>query len=178
MALFTATPARRRLAMIALLLLAASGFVIRSFAENPSTLRDIGTLLLVLWLPAVGNLIGYFVKKVPHSAPPATDFAADAVFAPQLQARVEAVPAALHPGAVLDGEQRCTLLVGRHGFTARTEQPLAAMLPASGTRTLALELLHPKVALRKLAPGTQFHLLVRTTAVAKGEVTDVSHIRL
>ena len=82
-----ATPARRRLAMIALLVLAASGGVVRWVAPNPSTLRDLGTLLLVLWLPAVGNLIAYFIKRIPRSAPPATEFAPGAAFAPQLHDR-------------------------------------------------------------------------------------------
>src|SRR5215204_4109927 len=109
-----ATPARRRLAMIALLLLAASGGVVRWLAPNPSTLRDVGTLLLVLWLPAVGNLIAYFIKKIPRSAPPATDFVPGAAFAPQLSVQLEAVELPGPPRAALDvAEHRCTLLVGR-----------------------------------------------------------------
>jgi hypothetical protein len=90
-------------------------------------------LLLVLWLPAVGNLIAYFVKRLPRSAPPATDFAPDAAFAPQLQVQLEAVELPVAQRAALDGsEHRCTLLVGRHGFTARLERPLTS--PSSSTK--------------------------------------------
>jgi len=45
--------------MAVMLVLAAAGGVIREMAPNPSVLRDIGTLMLVLWLPAVGNLVCY-----------------------------------------------------------------------------------------------------------------------
>jgi len=166
-----ATPSRRRLAMVALLLLAVAGLIIRNLAPNPSTLRDIGSLLLVLWLPAVGNLIAYLIRKVPRRAPHATDFLADAAFTPHLQVRVEAVDAAAPTLAALDHQgSRCIVLVGRQGFTARLSQPVAQALAAAGPQTLALQLLHPGVALPRLAAGTAFHLLVGTTAVAKGRV--------
>jgi hypothetical protein len=157
--------------MIALLTLAASGGVIRWLAPNPSTLRDIGTLLLVLWLPAVGNLIAYFVKRIPRSAPPATDFAPDAAFAPQLQVQLQAVDLPAAQRAALDGsERRCTLLVGRHGFTARLEQPLAESVVRNEGGMTPLQLLHPAVALRRLKPGTEFHVLAGAIAIAKGRV--------
>jgi hypothetical protein len=168
---FTVTSSRRRLAMAVLLLLAASGGVIRKFAPDPSVLRDIGTLLLVLWLPAVGNLIAYFVTKIPRKAPPRTEFEQDAAFAPQLSAQVEAAV----PTAVMDAldpqERKCTILVGRHGFTARLAEPVKQTFATSGEQTLALEFLHPAVALRKLVDGTEFHLLAGTLGIAKGRVT-------
>jgi hypothetical protein len=167
----TATPSRRRLAMIALLLLAVAGLIIRSLAPEPSTLRDIGTLLLVLWLPAVGNLIAYLIRKIPRRAPPAIDFAPDAAFAPHLQVRMEAVAAAAAALAAQDRlDARCVVLVGRQGFTARLSRPVAQALAAPGPQTLQLQLLHPGIALPRLAAGTEFHLLAGTTAVAKGRV--------
>jgi hypothetical protein len=33
-----------------------------------------------------------------------------------------------------------------------------------------LQLLHPAVALRRLTPGTEFHVLAGTIAIAKGRV--------
>lgn len=161
--------------MIALLTLAASGGVVRWLAPNPSTLRDIGTLLLVLWLPAVGNLIAYFVKKIPRSVPPATDFAPDAAFDPQLQVQLEAVELPIAQRAALDGgERRCTLLVGRHGFTARLDRPLAESVVQHEGGMARLQLLHPAVALRRLTPGTEFHVLAGTIAIAKGRVLQVA----
>lgn len=167
----TATPSRRRLAMIALLLLALAGGFIRKYAPNPSTLRDIGSLLLVLWLPAVGNLIAWFVKRIPRSAPPVTSFPEGSTFTPQLDVRLQATEMSKDLLAALDPDERqCTVLVGRSGFTARLGEPLGQLLATPGSQALALELLHPAVALPRLAPGTDFHLLAGTTAVAKGTV--------
>lgn len=169
---FIVTPARRRLAMAAMLSLAVAGAVIRYFAPEPSILRDVGTLLLVLWLPAVGNFIGWAMRKLPRGAPPITDFAAGSAFAPQLRIDVDALgmpPELL--AAVPPGDGRCTLLVGRRGFTARLAEPVAQALAATGHRSLELELLRPGVALPQLPAGTDFHLLVGTQAVGKGRVT-------
>jgi hypothetical protein len=66
------------------------------------------------------------------------------------------------------------VLVGRRGFTARLGQPLAVLLAPTGPQTVLLQLLHPKVALRHLPAGTTFHLLVGSTAIAKGSVTRVT----
>jgi hypothetical protein len=171
---YTVTSSRRRIVMATLLALAASGGVIRHYAPNPSTLRDVGTLLLVLWLPAVGNLIAYFAGKIPRSAPPITDFGADTPFAAQLEVRVDTAAAAPELLRAIDlQEQRCTLLVARHGFTARSRAPLAPTLTQQGPQALSLQLLHPQVALPKLTPGTEFHLLVGTAGLAKGTVTRV-----
>jgi hypothetical protein len=171
MAALIATPSRRRLAMAVMLALAVSGGVIRHYAAAPSTLHDIGTLLLVLWLPAVGNLIAYLVRHLPRSEPPPTDFPAGSAFQPQLRVQVEPVP--LPPdwlASVDPAEHKAVLLVGRHGFTMRLAQPVAQWLAQRDTRTVAVELLRPAAALRELKPGTAFHLLVGTTAVGKGSV--------
>jgi hypothetical protein len=164
------TPSRRRIAMGVLLLLAVAGWVIRQQAPDPSTLRDIGTLLLVLWLPAVGNLVAYLIRKIParnpQAQPPA--FAPDAPFSAQLLAHIDAV--ALPEGWLekLDpAERRCTAVVGRRGFTVRSEAPHAEWLRGA-TRTLPLECLVPSTALRELVPGTAIHLVVGSTVVARG----------
>jgi hypothetical protein len=171
---YTVTSFRRRLVMGALLGLAASGGVIRHYAPNPSTLRDIGTLLLVLWLPAVGNLIAYVIRIIPRSAPPVTEFTDGAAFVPQLEIRLDTTGASADVLAAVDPlERACTLLVARHGFTARADQPVAQALAAPGAQALAIQLLHPKVALGRLQAGTEFHLLVGTAGVAKGIVTRV-----
>jgi hypothetical protein len=166
-----ATPSRRRLAMAAMLGLAVAGAVIRTFAANPSTLRDVGTLLEVMWLPAVGNLIAYLVQKIPRRAPPVTTFPAGSAFTPQLEVRIEASGLPNELLVALDpSERQCTLIVGRSGFTARLAEPIAHMLASPGPQTVALELLHVAHALPRLLPGTNFHLLAGTTAVAKGSV--------
>jgi hypothetical protein len=167
----TVTPSRRRIAMAAMLSLAAGGAVIRHFAPDPSTLHDIGTLLLVLWLPAVGNLIAYFAGKIPRGAPRVTEFIAGSAFTPHLQVDLTGTGLPTELLEALDPAARaCTLIVRRHGYTARLAQPVADTLATPGQQTLALELLHPAVGLAKLKAGTDFHLLVATTAVAKGRV--------
>jgi hypothetical protein len=168
---FTVTSASRRVAMAALLFLAICGAALRTWAPNPSTLRDVGSLLLVLWLPAVGNLIAYFIRKIPRRAPPATDFPPDAPFAPQLQVQLEVAGMPDELVAQLDGSERlCTVLVGRRGFRARAPEPLVRTFAAAGPRTLELQLLHPGIALRHLKPGAELHVLVGRTGVAKGLV--------
>jgi hypothetical protein len=169
---FIVTPQRRRLVMAVLLGLACAGGVIRHQAPDPSTLRDIGTLLLVLWLPAVGNLVAYLMRKIPAGKPPPTSFPPDAPFSAQLQARIDTVAASADWLATLDPlEQRCTVLVGRRGFTVRSAAPLSQWLTGA-PQTLALECLVPSSALRQLVPGTAFHVLVGTTAVAQGRVVE------
>lgn len=49
--------------MVTLLGLAIVGAAMRYWAPNPSTARDIGTLLMVMWLPAVGNIISFVVRR-------------------------------------------------------------------------------------------------------------------
>lgn len=157
--------------MALLLLLAVAGGVIRHFAENPSTLRDIGTLMLVLWLPAVGNLIGYLIRKIPRRAPQANDFAPGSVFTPHLEVRLQALDATRELlDAIAPGERRCIVLVGTHAFRARLSVPLEEMIATPGDKMLALELLRPALGLAALPPGSEFHLLAGNTAVAKGQV--------
>lgn len=148
--------------MIALLSLASAGAVIRALAPEPSTLRDIGTLLLVLWLPAVGNLVAWFVRRIPRKVPPATDFAGGAAFAPQLRVAIE-------PLGTMPPEASTVLVVaGRRGFVGRV----------SGAPHATLELLHPQGALPYLAAGTEFHLLAGRTPFAKGRVLGALDSRL
>ena len=161
-----ATPSRRQLAMAALLALAIAGALIRHYAANPSTLRDIGTLLLVMWLPAVGNLIAYLVRRLPRRAPAApASFAADLPFTPHLRVELNAVhvPAQLKVG--LDPQQRqCTLVVGQQGFNARLALPVLEAIsgdhPADREGT-ALELLRPEAGLAHLPAGTRVSPAVR-----------------
>jgi hypothetical protein len=164
------TPARRRIAMAALLALAMAGAVIRHWADNPSTLRDIGTLLLVLWLPAIGMLIGFLARKVPLGSPPPTDFAAGSAFVPHLSVTIEPIPAPEALSGIAGDVPNGTLVVGRRGFTVRAEAPALLALARSGASALPLELLAPAAALPHLAAGTRFHLLIGVTAVAKGHV--------
>lgn len=171
---FTVSSASRRNIMAVLLALAVLGGVVRWLAPNPSTLRDVGTLLLVLWVPAIGQLIGWVMRKLmgkmPRTAPPSHEFAADSPFIPHLYADMTPVPAPHGMPPLDDADMRCTLVIGRNGFTGRLEQPVARWLAQPGARRAAIELLRPDVAMPHLAAGTAFHLVVGTVALARGEV--------
>jgi hypothetical protein len=160
---------RRQIVMAVLLSLAAIGGAIRHFADNPSLARDIGTLMLVLWLPAVGNLVAFVVRRIPRPASRPTDFAAGSVFLPHLSA--ELTPAAGETAPPLAPlERRCTLVLGHAGFSARLRAPLSEWLAAGQPRTMELELLRPSLALPQLAPGTAFDLLAGNWVVGRGRV--------
>jgi hypothetical protein len=166
-----ATPARRRNVMIALLTLAIAGAVIRKFAANPSVLHDVGTLLLVMWLPAVGNLIGYLIRKWPRKRSQVRDFPPGSAFTADLRVQASVLDLAPELLAGLDPQDHhCTVLAGQQGFTARLPIPVTQALARTGEQTFSLQLLRPEVALRELVPGTDIHLLVGTTAAASGRV--------
>ena len=157
--------------MAVLLLLAAIGGAIRHWADNPSLLRDIGTLMLVLWLPAVGNLVAFVIRRFPRRAPPPRAFAPQAPFTPHLRAALTPLapwPAGAQPLPPL--ERHCTLLLGQEGFTARVAAPLSQWLAAGGEQTLELELLRPALALPRLAAGTPFALLAGSAVIGQGRV--------
>ena len=158
--------------MATLLGLAVVGAVMRYWAPKPSLARDIGTLLLVLWLPAVGNLIAFLVRQWAARRHRRTVFDASRPFTPHLAVRLSAFDAEAPLARVLSPQEtRCTIVLGSEGFTARTGVPLAqalAGLPAP--QDVALELLRPELARPRLAPGTRFHLLAGDVAIAQGTV--------
>lgn len=73
---------RRQTITAVLLLLAVGGGLLRWLAPQPSLARDMGSLLLVLWLPIIGNIIAWLVARAhkPKNAPPG--FAPDSPFTP------------------------------------------------------------------------------------------------
>jgi hypothetical protein len=167
-----ATSARRQIIMAALLAGAVAGWVIRELAPDPSTLRDVGTLMLVLWLPAIGNVIAFVVRRIPRAAPQQAPmpFGEGTAFVAHLRANL--APVALPAGFVLDpATSHGTLISGQQGFTVRLDQPLATWL-ADPVAPVALQCLRPEVALRALGAGTKVHLLAGTTAIASGTVAE------
>lgn len=163
------TSSRRQVVMATLLALAVLGAAMRYFASNPSLARDIGTLLLVLWLPAVGNLVAFAVRQWHLRARRRPDFDGAQAFSPQLVVRITSVGARALAGAT--DSRRCTIAIGNEGFTARTAAPLAQLLAEGGLPLdLPLELLRPGLALSRLAAGTSFQLLAGNVAVADGKV--------
>ena len=164
-----ATSSRRQLIVFVLLGLALAGAAMRQWSGNPSLARDIGTLLLVLWLPIIGNVVAFVITRVHRARrkSPAAGFAPDMAFTPHLLVEVTA----LDPAPELSNEERsCTLVVGQEGFTARASAPLAQWLAAGEARSVALQLLRPALALRCLAVGTEFRVMVEGSVVGSGRV--------
>ena len=164
------TSSRRQIVMAVLLSLAVLGAAMRHWADNPSVARDVGTLLLVMWLPAVGNLVGFVIRKFPRRGARDEGFAAG--FTTHLTAEVTPIAAAMR--GLDPAERRCTMLLGSEGFTVRSALPLSHWLTAGGAQTLDFELLRPAAGAGRLAPGTTFHVLAGTVAVASGRVTQSS----
>lgn len=167
-----ATSSRRQIIVFVLLILALAGAAIRQWADKPSITRDIGTLLLVLWLPIIGNVVAYVITRVQGArrARRAMGFAPDAAFIAHL--RVEVQP--LAPAPVLSPvERNCTLVIGQEGFTARSTAPLKQWLAAGNAGPVELQLLRPGLALPRLSAGASFSILVGQLAAASGRVLEV-----
>ena len=164
-----ATSSRRQIIVFVLLVLALAGAVIRQWADNPSITRDIGTLLLVLWLPVIGNVVAFVIMRVQSArrARRSAGFAPESPFIAHL--RVEVLP--LAPAPVFSKEERnCTLVIAQEGFTARSTTPLAQWLTAGATCPVELQLLRPELALPRLPAGTSFSILAGFLVVARGRV--------
>jgi hypothetical protein len=168
------TPAGRKIISVALLSLAVVGAVIRLFAPNPSLARDIGTLLLVMWVPAVGNFIGWGMRQWAARRLPKS-FESQGPFVAHLLAEATLTPIARQGPASLaeSAEVRCTLLLDTEGFTARFFIAPGASLPAGSPQTLQLQLLSPTVALPRFQPDTTFRVMTGNNVIGQGRVLRV-----
>ena len=165
------TSSRRQVVMALLLSLAVIGGVIRYVAPPSSVSHDMGTLLLVLWVPAIGNVVAFVVQRAQvarHQSGPAA-FGEGTQFTAQVVVALEPYDDALQRAqAMAPGERLCTVIVGSDGFTARAPRSLLLELGDGGE--VPLEFMRPALALPKLAPGTRIVLAAGTTAVAEGQV--------
>lgn len=164
-----ATSHRRQFIVAVLLALALVGAGMRIWAPDPSLARDIGTLLLVLWLPAVGNIVAFAIGRWRAAHPPRPAFDPAAPFEGHLLVEL----AGLAPAAAAGEASLCTLVVGNEGFTARLAQPLARWLDGPQPAVLAVQVLRPALALPRLPAGTAFGILAGTRTVGTGRVLEV-----
>jgi hypothetical protein len=163
---------RRQLIVVVMLVLALIGGVVRWLAPQPSLARDLGTLLMVLWLPIVGNLIGWLMQRARAPKQALPGFAPDAVFQPHARIELTLLPAdtprlgrPIRAG-YFDG----ALVVGAEGFTARLAVPAHGEPVPEKPCTLEVQFLRPELALAQLAGGTRFTLLSGRTALGTGHV--------
>jgi hypothetical protein len=172
-----ATSSRRQLIVFVLLVLALAGAALRQWADNPSITRDIGTLLLVLWLPIIGNVVAYVIVRMQGArrARRTAGFDPQAAFTPHLLVEVTPIdPATSALPPLSDEERNCTLVVGSEGFTARGTVPLAQWLAAGEAWPVELQLLRPALALPRLPAQTSFRILAGRSVVASGRVLQVN----
>ena len=168
----TPTSSRRQIITAVLLLLALGGGLVRWLAPQPSLARDIGSLLLVLWLPIIGNIIAWLVgrARAPKAAPPG--FSPGSPFIPTARVTLTLlaadVPAQSRP--IRAGLFPCMVAVGHEAFTARLQVPPDAEPVPEVAQDLALELLRPELALPKLPAGTEFMLLSGRSLLGRGRV--------
>lgn len=165
--LFHATPARRKLVVIILLGLALAGGAIRLLAPNPSSLRDMGSLLLVLWVPVIGNVIAFLVRRIKLRRTPF-----DHPFAPDLLVEMSPLEPRPRLAQPLSGDS-CALVVGTEGFTVRLSRPLAGWLKAGEAIQVQAQFLKPQMALALFPPQTPFRIVAQQQLVGQGRVLEV-----
>ncbi|RYY97401.1 MAG: hypothetical protein EOO24_19850 [Comamonadaceae bacterium] len=169
----TTIQARRKLIVVILLCVAVGGALLRQFAERGSTLRDFGTLLMLLWLPIVGNIIAWIVPRLRRRAAPEPDaFAPAGAFTPhalvELRFRPPQVPIDDVPLRV--GEHRCALVIDNEGFSARWFVAPGEVIRPGTSQALKVEFLAPGVAVPRFAPQTGFRMLVAGAFIGDGRV--------
>ena len=174
----TTIQARRRLIVIVLLCIAAVAAVVRHFAVPGTTLRDLSTLLMVLWLPVVGSIVGWAygkLRRAPAAPAGPPGFAPGSVFAPHALAEITLRPAAVpaEDVPVPPGEHACVVVVQNQGFVARWQVAPDQTVRRGQKRTLPVEFLSPRLALPHLPRDTAFRMLVGEAFVGDGQVVQV-----
>jgi len=179
----TTIQARRRLIVIILLCVAVGGALLRHFAAPASTARDVGTLLMLLWLPIIGNVVAWLVAKVRRPAAAAaaavavapTGFDAAGAFQPhalvELTLRPPELPSDNLP--IAEGEHRCALVVDNEGFSARWFVAPGGAFRRGTAQTIQVEFLAPALALPRFPRDAAFRMLVGEFFVGDGRVLQV-----
>ncbi|MGC3983904.1 MAG: hypothetical protein QM777_03765 [Pseudorhodoferax sp.] len=168
---------RRQLIVILLLCVAAIAAVVRHFAAPDSTVRTVSTVMMLLWLPVIGSIVGWCYGKLRRPPAPDTppDFAPGQAFQPhalvEITLRESSVPAENIPKQA--GEHRCVLVVGSQGFQMRWQLAPGDLLRQGETRQLPMEFLSPQMALPLCPPGTTFRMLVGDSFVGDGRMLRV-----
>jgi hypothetical protein len=163
---------RQHMALFLLGLAVVAG-VVRHFSEPGTTLRYLSTVLMLLWLPVIGSIVGWCYGKLqrPPPPPPKT-FAPGQAFAPhvlvEFTLRPPSIPAEDIP--VPPGEHRFVLVVDNQGFQTRWQMPGDDIFRRGETRTLPVELLTPHKAMPHLPVDASFRMLVGDAFIGDGRV--------
>ena len=163
---------RRQLITALLLAFALLGGLMRWLTPASSMAHTLGTLLMVLWLPIVGNIIGWLIQraKTPRQLPPG--FAPDSPFEAHARIRLQLLapdtPRQSRP--LREGLFVGALAVGSQAFSTRLRVPPGGEPMPEQACTLEVQFLRPELALAQLTPGTRFALLSGRQVLGSGEV--------
>jgi hypothetical protein len=168
---------RRQIITLVLLVLALGGGLLRWWAPQPSLAHDMGSLLLVLWLPIIGNIIAFLVQRArtPRNLPagfvPGSPFVASArieltLMAADVPVESRPVRAGLFPCLIVLGAER----VNAEAFSARLWVPAGSEPVPQVSQAMEIEFLRPALALAKLPAGTGFALLSGRTLLGQGRM--------
>ena len=183
----TQIQARRRLIVVILLCVALGGAALRQLSAPGSTQRDVGTLLMLLWIPIIGNIIAWLVNRMrvaralkkaaadmaaAPTAPPREGMPFEAHAWVELTLRPAGVPAEDLP--IAEGLHHCALVIGNEGFSVRWQVGPGQSFRRGTLQTLPVEFMAPDVALPRLKPGLAFRLLVGEAFIGDGQVLRLS----
>jgi hypothetical protein len=183
----TQIQARRRLIVVILLCVALGGAALRQLSAPGSTQRDVGTLLMLLWIPVIGNIIAWLVNRMRAAralkkaaavmaAAPAAPLREDMPFEPhawvELTLRPAGVPSEDIP--IAEGLHHCALVIGNEGFSVRWQVGPGRSFRRGTLQTLPVEFMAPEAALPRLKPGIAFRLLVGEAFIGDGQVLRLS----
>lgn len=163
---------RRQIITVVLLVFALLGGVVRWLAPDPSLARTLGSLMMVLWLPIIGNIIGWLMQraKTPKNLP--QGFAPGTAFEPH--ARIEltllAADTPLLSQPIRAGYFVGALVVGSEAFTTRLAVPSGGEPVPEVACELEVQFVRPELALAQLTPGTRFALLAGRTVLGTGHL--------
>lgn len=164
---------RRRLIVIILLCVAVGGAFVRHFAAPGSTLRDIGTLMLLLWVPIIGNVIAWLIGRMRRpAAPAASPFDARGPFEPHALVELTLRPPKLpsHDAPVAEGEHRCALVVDNEAFSVRWWVQPGEGFRRGTAQAIEVEFLAPALARPRFLRDTAFRMLVGESFIGDGRV--------
>lgn len=146
----------------------------RWLVPGPSLVRDLGSLLLVLWLPIIGNIIGWLMTRAraPKVIPPG--FAPDAAFVPSAKIELTLFPADVPAESrpVRAGLFPCMVVLGSEAFSARLHIPPGAEPVPEVPQVMYLQFLRPELALPGLRRAGEFTLLSGRKALGRGRLLD------
>ncbi len=165
---------RRFFIVVALVVTAVAGALLRSFSAPQSTTYYLGTLLMVMWVPTVGNIISFLAKKLRPSVPAPPTFSSSLPFVPQVVVELK-----LHseqkpelPKREQDGRIHCLFVTGLEGFSVRVSLLESHMVgEALGAEA---QFLVPRAALPNFPVGSSFQLMQGGFAFGTGQVLSLS----